>query len=166
MYVLAMTGRVILALLAALLGVVAGLGALIGAATITDWPPLFLLAGLLAFCVAYSLGLLLATRGISSLRKRRARVALFCTGTALIVGIFAWTAILPVRDPRLPPASIEGQRFWDLPTGSRIAYVRVPAENRAREAPIFFLHGRQDRASKIRNAIDQIEQSEETAGDD
>lgn len=91
---------------------------------------------------------------------------MFCTGTALIVGIFAWTAMLPVRDPRLPPASIEGQRFWDLPTGSRIAYVPVPAENRAREAPIFFLHGRQDRASKIYNAIDQIEQSEETAGDD
>jgi hypothetical protein len=61
--VLAMTGHVILALLAALLGVVAGLGALIGAATITDRPPQFLLAGLLAFCVAYSLGLLLATRG-------------------------------------------------------------------------------------------------------
>jgi hypothetical protein len=62
-YVLARTGRVILALLAALLGVVAGRGALIGAATITDRPPLFLLAGLLAFCVAYSLSLLLATRG-------------------------------------------------------------------------------------------------------
>ena len=161
-----MTGRVILALLAALLGVVEGLGALIGAATITDRPPLFLLAGLLAFCVAYSLGLLLATRGISSLRKRRARAALFCTGTALIVDLLALTALLPMGDPRLPLASIEGQRFWDLSTGSRIAYVRVPAENRAREAPIFFLHGRQDHASKIHSAIDQIEQSEETAGDD
>jgi hypothetical protein len=98
-----MTGRVILASLAALLGVAAGLGAFIGAATITDRPPPFLLAGLLAFCVAYSLGLLLATRGISSLRKRRFRVALFCAGTALIVGAFAWTAMLPVRDPRLRP---------------------------------------------------------------
>jgi len=67
-----MTGRVILALLAALLGVVAGLGALIGAATITDRPLLFLLAGLLAFCVAYSLGLLLATR---ESRKPRGRAA-------------------------------------------------------------------------------------------
>src|SRR5687767_7145903 len=128
-----MTGRIILALLAALLGVVTGLGALIGAATITDQPPLFLLAGLLAFCVAYSLGLLLATREISSLRKRRVRVALFCTGTALSVGVFAWTALLPMGDPRLPPASIEDQRFWELPTGSRIAYVRVPAEGRVRE---------------------------------
>jgi proline iminopeptidase len=136
-----MTGRVILALLAALLGVVAGLGALIGAATITERPPLFLLAGLLAFCVAYALGLLLATRGVSSLRKRRVRVASFCTGTALIVGVFTWTALLSMGDPRLRPAPIEDQRFWELPTGSRIAYVRVPAEGRAREAPIIFLHG-------------------------
>ena len=58
-----MTGSLILTLLAALLGVVAGLGALTGVATITDRPPLFLLAGLIAFCVAYALGLLLATRG-------------------------------------------------------------------------------------------------------
>src|SRR5215204_1297723 len=136
-----MTGRVILAMLAALLGVVAGLGALIGTATITERSPLFLLAGLLAFCVVYSLGLLLTTRGVSSLRKRRVRVALFCTGTALIVGVFTWMALLPMGDPHLPPSPVEGQRFWELPTGSRIAYVRVPAEGRAREAPILFLHG-------------------------
>src|SRR5215203_5968583 len=136
-----MTGRVILAMLAALLGVVAGLGALIGTATITERSPLFLLAGLLAFCVVYSLGLLLTTRGVSSLRKRRVRVASFCTGTALIVGVFTWTALLSMGDPRLPPAPVEGQRFWELPTGSRIAYVRVPAEGRARVAPIIFLHG-------------------------
>ncbi len=57
-------GYVVLALLVALVGVVAGLGALLGAATITDQPPLFLLAGFLAFCVAYLLGLLLVTRNI------------------------------------------------------------------------------------------------------
>jgi len=156
-----MTGRIILASLAALLGVVAGLGALIGAATIADRPRLFLLAGLLAFCVAYSLRLLIATRGVSFPRKRRVRAVLFCTGTVLIVGVFAWTALLPVRSAPAP-ASIEGQRFWDLSTGSKIAYVRVPAKGRAREAPIIFLHGGQDRASKIHNAIDQVEQSKET----
>jgi proline iminopeptidase len=136
-----MMGRVILALLAALLGVVAGLGALIGAATITDWPPLFLLAGFLAFCVTYFVGLLLATRGLSTSRKRRARVVSFCVGTALIVGAFAWTALLPMDDPRLPPAAVKGQRFWKLPTGSRIAYVLMAAEGDARETPVIFLHG-------------------------
>ena len=50
-------GYVVLALLVTLVGIVAGLGALLGAATITDQPPLFLLAGFLAFCVADLLGL-------------------------------------------------------------------------------------------------------------
>jgi proline iminopeptidase len=132
---------VFLVVLAALVGVAAGLTAMIGAAAITDRPPLFLLAGLLAFCVAYSLGLLFATRWISSFRKRRVCAVLFCAGTAVVAGAFAWTALLPMDDPRLPPAPVKEQRFWELPTGSRIAYVRVPAEGRAREAPIIFLHG-------------------------
>jgi len=55
------TGRVVLALLAALAGV-ASTGALFGAATVTDRLPLFLPAGLAAFCAAYPPGLLLVTR--------------------------------------------------------------------------------------------------------
>jgi proline iminopeptidase len=138
---LAATGRAVPVVLAALLGVVAGLGALLGAAKITDRPPLFLLAGLLAFCAAYLLALLLATRGVSPPRKRRVRTVLFCAGTAVFGGLFALTAPVPLGDPRLPPAPVEGQRFWELSTGSRIAYVRVPAEGRARGAPVIFLHG-------------------------
>jgi hypothetical protein len=67
--------------------------------------------------------------------------------------------MLRMRDPRLPTASIEGQRFWELQTGSRTAYVRVLTEGRAREAPILFLHGGQDRTSEVYYAIDQVEQS-------
>src|SRR3712207_46299 len=94
---------------------------------ITDLPPLFLLAGLLAFCAAYLLGLLLATRKVGP-DRRRVRAVLFCAGTAMVIGLFAWMALLPMGDPRLPPAPVEGQRVWELSTGSRIAYVRVPAE--------------------------------------
>jgi proline iminopeptidase len=134
-------GRVVFVLLAALLATAAGIGALIGAASTTDRPPLFLLAGLLVFCATYYLGLLLATRGISPTRRRRARAVLFCAVSAAIAGAFAWAALLPMNDPRLPPAPVQGQRFWNLPTGSRIAYVRVPAEGDARETPVVFLHG-------------------------
>ena len=133
-------GYVVLALLVTLVGIVAGLGALLGAATITDQPPLFLLAGFLAFCVADLLGLLLVTRKVNTTR-RRVRLISFCAGPTLAVGAFALTALIPLGDPQLPPAPVEGQRFWELPTGSRIAYVRVPAEDRAPEAPVIFLHG-------------------------
>jgi proline iminopeptidase len=135
------TRRIVLVVLAALVGIMAGVGALVGAAAITDRQPLFLLAGLLAFCAVYLLGLLLATHGVSPPRKRHIRVVLFCAGTAVLVVAFAWTALLPLGDPRLPPAPVEGQRFWELATGSRIAYVRVAAEADAREVPVIFLHG-------------------------
>jgi len=133
--------RIVLVVLAALFGIVGGLGALLGAAMVTDRPPLFLLAGLAAFCAIYYLGILLATRGVSSRNRRRARAILFCGGTASVVGVFAWTALLPLGDPQLPPAPVAGQRFWELPTGSKIAYVRVAAEDSARPTPIVFLHG-------------------------
>ncbi len=120
-----MTGRVILASLAALLGVAAGLGAFIGAATITDRPPPFLLAGLLAFCVAYSLGLLLATRGISSLRKRRFRAALFCAGTALIVGAYDSCVERPTSSstptPRRVTSTTHSSREWCRRFGQKVA---------------------------------------------
>ena len=133
--------RAVFVALAMLLGVAAGLETLLGAAAATDRPRLFLLAGLLAFCAAYLLGLMLATRGISPPRRRRVRIGLFGAGTALVVGAFAWTALLPMDDPRLPPAPVAGQRLWELSTGSRIAYVRVPAEGDALETPVIFLHG-------------------------
>jgi len=133
--------RAIFVALAMLLGGAAGLGALLGAAAATDRPPLFLLAGLIAFCAVSLLGLMLGTREGSPPRRRRVRVGLFCAGTVLVVGAFAWTALLPMDDPRLPPAAVAGQRFWELPTGSRTAYVRVPADGDARQTPVIFLHG-------------------------
>jgi proline iminopeptidase len=127
--------------LAALVGGAAGLGTLIGAATITDRPMLFLLAGFAAFCPTYYLGILLATRKVGASRKRRVRMLLFCASTAAVAGAFALTALVPMGDPQFPPASVAGQRFWELPTGSRIAYVRVSAEGTVRPTPIIFLHG-------------------------
>lgn len=135
-------GRAALVVLAApFVGVAAGAGALLGAAAVTARPPLFLPAGLLAFCAVYAFGLLLATRKVGTARRSLVRLLLFSAGSAVVVGAFAWTALLPMGDPRLPTAPVVGQRFWELPTGSRIAHVRVPAEGRRRENPVVFLHG-------------------------
>jgi hypothetical protein len=100
-------GYVILALLGALVGVLAGLGALLGAATITDQPPLFLLAGFLAFCVAHLIGLLLVTRKVN-ITRRRVRLISFCAGSALVVGAFALTALIPLGDPQPHPLPWRG----------------------------------------------------------
>jgi proline iminopeptidase len=133
--------RIALVPLAMLLGIAVGLTALIGTAAITDRPSLFLLSGLVAFCLVYLLGLMLITRGIDPPRRRRARASVFCAGGAVVVAVFTATALFPLSDPRLPPAPANGQQFWPLSTGSRIAYVRVPAEGDARSTPVIVLHG-------------------------
>ena len=137
----ASTGRIVLVVLAMLLGVSAGIGTLLGAATLSSRPPVFLLAGLAGFCAVYLLGLLFATHKVGKDRRRRVRQVSFFAGTALVLGLFVLTALLPMGDPRLPPAPVEGQRFWELPTESRIAYVHVPAQGDARGTPVIFLHG-------------------------
>jgi proline iminopeptidase len=134
-------GRMVMVALAVLVGVAAGVGALLGAAVLTSRPPLFLIAGLSGFCAVYLLGLLFATHKVGQDRRRPVRVVSFFTGTALVVGLFVLAALLPMDDPRLPPAPVEGQRYWELSTGSRIAYVSEPAEGDARRAPVIFLHG-------------------------
>jgi proline iminopeptidase len=114
---------------------------MLGAAANTDRPEFFQPAGFAAFCAVYLAGLLLATRKIPLARRTRVRVNLFSVGTVIVAVAFAATALRPMTDPRLEPSAVPGQRFWDLPAGSRIAYVREPAEGRARPTPVIVLHG-------------------------
>jgi drug/metabolite transporter (DMT)-like permease len=111
----ASTGRIVLIVLAVLLGVAAGLGTLLGVAALTSRPPLFLLAGLSGFCAFYLLGLSFATRKVGRDRRRRVREVSFFAGTALVVGLFVLTALLPMDDPRLPPAPVEGNGTGSFP---------------------------------------------------
>jgi len=136
-----LTRRIILVVLGLLLAVAAGLGGLIGMAAITDRPPVFLLAGLVTFCLVYLLALLLIARGLKPSRRARVRLFSFVAGTAAVASAFTVTALVPLNDPRLPPASVRGQQFWELSTGSRLAYIRVAAEGKARSTPVIFLHG-------------------------
>jgi proline iminopeptidase len=126
---------------AGLLGIAAGLAALFVAASITSNPSRFLLAGLVAFAAVWSLGAVAVTRGTRPVPRWHARTGLITSGVALAAVLFALAALRPLGDPRLPPAPVSGQSFWDLSTGSRIAYVHVPAAGPARPEPVIVLHG-------------------------
>ncbi len=130
----------LLSLLVVLVGVVVGLFALLAAATATAAPTLFLLAGLAACGATTVLGLLIVTRGVTADRRRRRR-RVVAVSALVVVGVVVVSALRPLDDPRALPAPVAGQRFWDLPTGSRIAYVRLIARGHARATPVIFLHG-------------------------
>jgi proline iminopeptidase len=119
----------------------ASLVALVGVAAVTAGPALFLGAGLAVFLAATGAGAGLATRRVPAGRRRWTRLIGIAVGALVGVVVFVITALVPVADPRLPPAAVAGQAFWELPTGSRIAYVHLPAHGRPRPTPLVFLHG-------------------------
>jgi hypothetical protein len=60
----------------------------------------------------------------------------------LLAAVTIAAIFLPMPDPRLPPAPVDGQAFWELPTGSRIAYVHLPPNKATTPSgPLVFLHG-------------------------
>jgi proline iminopeptidase len=118
----------------------AGLAALVGVASVTARPGWFLAAALTALLAGAAAGVVLATRRLPDGRRDRARRFGFAAALAG-VAVFVITVLVPVGDPRRPPTPVAGQRLWALPTGSRIAYVHLPARGPAHRTPIVFLHG-------------------------
>jgi proline iminopeptidase len=73
--------------------------------------------------------------------------ARFATLTAGVLAcVFAvalyWLILKPTADPG-PPHPVENIRYWQLPTGSRIAYTEIdpPAGTSVKPHPVVYLHG-------------------------
>ncbi|MCK2219403.1 alpha/beta hydrolase [Actinomadura sp. ATCC 31491] len=121
---------------------VAGLAALAGTAMVGLPPGVFTAAGLAVFASVCFLGLLLCVPRPRRPWARWVR-ALAVLGTA---GLVVWqTAGVTLRPPSpAPPGAsgkVPGQREWRLPTGSRLAYVRLAPRKAVRPEPVVFLHG-------------------------
>nr|BFE59592.1 hypothetical protein GCM10020063_041180 [Dactylosporangium thailandense] len=118
----------------------AGAAGFFATAAATAWIPLLCAAGLVALsAVAY----LLARPAFALLGRRRQRRAatLFAAGVAVAVGGLATVTVFRPGPHPAAPAPPAGVRFWNLPTGSRIAYVHAAATGAPRPAPVIFLHG-------------------------
>lgn len=126
---------------AVLLAVACGVAALLGTATVTATPWLFLGAGLGVFLVAgYAGAAGVAAWRAPAGRRRTARWAMFTSGPVLLVAAFAGTALVPAAAPdRVRP--VPGQYLVRVATGSRLAVVRLPGRGRPRRPPVIVLHG-------------------------
>jgi proline iminopeptidase len=134
----------LLMVLSVIIGVVGAVAAFFGAA--------FLLESSSAlFVVAFLVGFLLTCGGawIAARMMRRAkprRIALGVGGaTMLVLALVTAVSIFPSlgstaaaqRAPPIPP----GVGYWNLSTGSHIAYLKVPAQGRAKATPIIMVGG-------------------------
>jgi proline-specific peptidase len=135
--------ELILLLLIFVLGIAAAVIGFIAAAYFLIIPFWICLTALL-LCLGVTTGLAwVAGKRIAP--KIRARFALGCgvVTAAAVVSLAYFTLFKPLvpAKERYVRAPVPGIMFWDLPGGSRIAYLKVQAANKTHAEPIIFVHG-------------------------
>jgi proline iminopeptidase len=93
------------------------------------------------------LTLLLISLGVSWLvaegleASHRARFTTIVGGVTTVAGTAAVAIVVlkPVAKP-MPSLPASGARYWELPTGSRIAYTHYPASGEGGHVPVIYLH--------------------------
>lgn len=128
----------VLLLIAVPLTPVAAATGFLATASVTTCVPLFAFAG---FAFAALVAALLGRAAFALLGKGWRPTAFFAGGLVVAVAVLAGATVfrpMPVSAASPLPS---GVRVWNLPTGSRIAYVHAPATGRARPTPVVFLHG-------------------------
>ncbi len=135
--------RWILLFLAVLLGMVGAVLSFLLFSVFSSYITLLsLMAVFVCFLISFSLSRL---AGGKILRAHSTRLALGVSlattiGVILISSFTIFKPLVPSSEiikPRVP----EAVDYWDLETGSRIAYLKFPAENKTKEEPVIFLHG-------------------------
>ncbi len=112
----------------------------VATALVTAWIPLLCAVGLVLLGTVAQLLARPAFALLGVRRRSRAATALAAAVTVAVAGLAAVTVFRPGPHPAAPPPPA-GVRFWDLPTGSRIAYVHAAASGTPRPTPVLFLHG-------------------------
>ena len=133
----------ILLILSIFLGIISAFAGFLLGAAITSNTWILILFGL-STCLSISFGLSWLAGG-RLFRSKRTRVAVWISSSVLvaIIVISALTIFKPlvpsseIVQPMIPP-EIE---YWELETGSRIAYLRIPAIKKTSQTPVIFLHG-------------------------
>ncbi|MFC6022388.1 alpha/beta fold hydrolase [Plantactinospora solaniradicis] len=120
------------------LGAVAGIVTLLVTVAVTEHRILATVAGALALVLGTGALAWWAARGV----RWRAGFAIGVTGltfglVAAAVGTLLYAPAPPYTAYPVPP----GVQYWDLPTGSRIAYTKTEAPATARPTPVILVHG-------------------------
>lgn len=100
---------------------------------VNQWPVLLVTAGLVLLLVSGS--------AIWLLSHNRWVTGLVAGGWLLATAVLLTLLFPAVQVIYRAPTPLPNMQFWNLPTGSRIAYTHVPAVGQAQPTPIIFLHG-------------------------
>ncbi|MEO3791013.1 alpha/beta fold hydrolase [Nonomuraea sp. B10E15] len=130
----------LLVVLAVPAGLAAGLGALWAAAAASGnrYVALAVAAPVLAGVVWWSCRSALGRVAGSQVRRW---VPIAVAGAELAAVAVPLAGLLFGGSPYRPIVAGPGTQYWDLPTGSRIAYTRTPAHGEHQDTPVILVHG-------------------------
>jgi proline iminopeptidase len=121
-------------------GLGAGLGALWGTAAATGNRYVALAVAALALASVAWWWCRWALRRVAGVGVRR-WVPIVVVGVELVALAVPLAGLLFGGPASQPVAGGSGTRYWELPTGSRIAYMRTPAQGASRDTPVILVHG-------------------------
>jgi proline iminopeptidase len=122
------------------LSLLAGVIVLVAGAILTqNGTVAFALAAIGVLAVSAALGWQGAQRSLPSKRAALVVAGLVTTVSLALAASMAWTLALSPMPATVPGG--DGMEYWDLPTGSRIAYVHVPADQNVHPTPLILVHG-------------------------
>ncbi len=107
---------------------------LLGTAFLTDHAGLLIAAALLALSVVNLAGQFLVDR-----RMTRSAAAVQGASLLALLVVFYVAVLMPTPGVRLE--DLPGVKYWDLSTGSRIAYTKIAPVEPMHPEPIIFVHG-------------------------
>jgi proline iminopeptidase len=140
--VLRCTAGWLLAVAASPLGALCAMVALLATAAITGSRALAVVASMVAALIGTGGLAMLAARLVSGRRQMRHWLAGAVTAvTASTVAILVGWLVFSPPPPSTPAVVTADVRFWELPTGSRIAYTYTPAQRAAKPTPVVLVHG-------------------------
>jgi pimeloyl-ACP methyl ester carboxylesterase len=133
----------ILLIISVFLGIISAFAGFLLGASITSNIWILILLGL-SICLLISFGLSFLA-GKSIFRSNRTRIAIWISLSVAVtvIVISAFTIFKPlVHSSEIAKPFIQpGIDFWELETGSRIAYQKIPAIEKVSKPPVIFLHG-------------------------
>jgi proline iminopeptidase len=128
---------------AALTGIVVGIAAFFAAAFVSSSVAVLILCAALALVITTAwLSTRTARNHVQDANRRRWTPCIITAATlALAATASAWFVFRPMAVALQPKLETSQTRYWDLPTGSRIAYTHSPALGKPRATPVILLHG-------------------------
>ncbi len=131
------------AIIICIIGFIAGITGIfvsLWLANYTSQPNLFLAGGALLFIFVYVAGILLTAKYVKDNNQKRYKIIAYTFGGILLSSL-VFILLFPLSDEQNKPREVKGQKYWNLPSGSKIAYVYLSGKGNSNLPPVLFLHG-------------------------